>query len=122
MVLGVLSKVCQRTTVPSKKMNGVQHLEHGTDHRFGDATMRVCLVVAVAALAWGSSDAFLSPTLHSIAASPVSLYAATVPNDKAYAQALTDYMAKAHAEKLKAIQAIEDKKNDEIQVSHGVHH
>lgn len=78
------------------------------------------MVVAAAALVWDYSDAFLSPTHHAIASSSsssVSLYAATDPKDKAYAQALTDYMAKAHAEKLKAIQAIEDKKNGEIQVS-----
>ena len=38
--------------------------------------------------------------------------------DDKSAQALSDYMAKSHVEKLKAIKAVEDKKNSEIDVSH----
>ena len=37
--------------------------------------------------------------------------------DEASAQALSDYMAKSHVEKLKAIKDIEAKKNSEIDVS-----
>ena len=37
--------------------------------------------------------------------------------DDASAQALSDYMAKSHEEKLRAIKAVEDKKNAEIEVS-----
>ena len=37
--------------------------------------------------------------------------------DDASAQALSDYMSKSHEEKLRAIKAVEDKKNAEIEVS-----
>ena len=37
-------------------------------------------------------------------------------SDDASAQALSDYMAKSHEEKLKAIKDVEDKKNSEIDV------
>ena len=37
--------------------------------------------------------------------------------DDASAQALSDYMAKSHEEKLKAVRDVEDKKNSQIQVS-----
>jgi len=39
--------------------------------------------------------------------------AASTPDS---AQAFTDYMAKSHAEKLKALKTLEDKKNSEIEV------
>jgi hypothetical protein len=38
--------------------------------------------------------------------------------DDEAAQALSDYMAKSHVEKLKAIKEVEDKKNSEIVVSY----
>ena len=37
--------------------------------------------------------------------------------DDASAQALSDYLAKTHEEKLKAVRDVEDKKNSQIQVS-----
>ena len=36
--------------------------------------------------------------------------------DDASAQALSDYMAKSHEEKLRAVKDVEDKKNSEIEV------
>lgn len=42
--------------------------------------------------------------------------AAALPSPEESAKALTDYMAKAHEEKLKAVKAAEDAKNAEIQV------
>jgi len=41
---------------------------------------------------------------------------ATLPSPEDSAKALTDYMAKSHEEKLKAIKTVEDKKNQEIKV------
>jgi hypothetical protein len=41
----------------------------------------------------------------------------SLPSPEESAKALTDYMAKAHEEKLKAVQAAEEKKQAEIDVS-----
>ena len=44
-----------------------------------------------------------------------SLYA-SLPSPEESAKALSDYMAKSHEDKLRAIKAVEDKKNAEIKV------
>lgn len=45
------------------------------------------------------------------------LYMAALPSSEESAKALSDYMAKSHEDKLRAVKAAEDKKNAEIQVS-----
>ena len=45
------------------------------------------------------------------------MHMASVPSAEESAKALSDYMAKSHEDKLRAVKAAEDKKNSEIQVS-----
>jgi hypothetical protein len=55
---------------------------------------------------------------HAFAPAPLAKnYVAVRAVDEDSAQALSDYMAKSHVEKLKAIKEIEAKKNSEIDVS-----
>jgi hypothetical protein len=54
-----------------------------------------------------------APTLSACRVGSLELRAA----DEASAQALSDYMAKSHEEKLRAIKEVEAKKNTEIEVS-----
>lgn len=68
------------------------------------------LSFVVIALSVASCDAFVQ-SVSSLSARKSSL-AAAAPD----AQALSDYMAKSHEEKLRAVKDIEDKKNAEIQV------
>lgn len=76
-------------------------------------------LAAAIALAAVAADAFVPPAPSSSAAAAAAigrgpLRMAAV--DDASAQALSDYMAKSHEEKVKAIKAVEDKKNEEIKV------
>jgi hypothetical protein len=66
-----------------------------------------------------SSGAAFAPASLSSPQSSTWLHAA-LPTPEESAQVLTNYMAKAHEEKLKAIKDAEAKKQAEIDVSHGV--
>ena len=61
--------------------------------------------------------AFTSTSSSSIGCAGRGSYQLGATTDDASAQALSDYMAKSHEEKLRAIKAVEDKKNAEIEVS-----
>ena len=66
-----------------------------------------------------TSNAFLpaSPSApRVVVTSTTGTHLAALPSPEESAKALTDYMAKAHEEKLKAVKAAEDAKNAEIQV------
>lgn len=75
------------------------------------ATTSVITALLVATLpSYGNAFA---PTLSASRVGSLELRAA----DEASAQALSDYMAKSHEEKLRAIKEVEAKKNAEIEVS-----
>lgn len=58
-----------------------------------------------------SSNGFLQ--IRNVSLKPAPLFA--LPTAEESAKALSDYMAKSHESKLKAVKEVEDKKNDEIQ-------
>ena len=61
--------------------------------------------------------AFTSTSSSSIGHAGRGSYQLGATTDDASARALSDYMSKSHEEKLRAIKAVEDKKNAEIEVS-----
>ncbi len=63
-----------------------------------------------------STAAFVPAATQSKSGVSTSLNAVPVPSEVT-AQQLTNYMAKSHEEKLKALKTLEEQKNKEIQVS-----
>ena len=74
----------------------------------------VAITLAVVAV---PIHAFTSVSSSSIGCAGRGSYQLGATTDDASAQALSDYMSKSHEEKLRAIKAVEDKKNAEIEVS-----
>lgn len=69
-----------------------------------------------------NSSAFVSPSSTRKIISTVTIATLhALPSPEESAKALSDYMAKAHEEKLKAIKDAEAKKQTEIEVSHQSH-
>ena len=76
------------------------------------------LLSAIALAAAPRASAFSSPPP---AIGRASLAGPLYVTDDASAQALSDYMAKSHEEKLKAVKDVETKKNSEIEVRESGH-
>ncbi len=68
-----------------------------------------------------SATAFVPAATQSKSGARTILNAVPVPSEVT-AQQLTNYMAKSHEEKLKALKTLEDQKNKEIQVSEYIFH
>ena len=74
-------------------------------------------IAAIILLLLGNTvHAFVPAQQRSAAMTAVQPLRASLPNPEESARVLTEYMAKAHEEKLKAVKAAEEKKQAEIEV------